>query len=282
MKKTNFTLVSEIAKGSNRSIRTLTNRSTKSITPEERLDALYYLALCHLKGIHTLCDKQKALQLLEQAAHNRHAHARFSLGLLYIQGNFVKSNKSQGLKLIELAAMAGQVDAMAYIGSLYIKGHTYSIDIKKGLELTILAHEQGSSKATYNLAICYQKGIGATKNKIKAVQLFKKAADNGHTGAQHSLALYAFKNKESTIGINRLIEAANTGYKPASHDLACCYYSGTHTAQNYANAYIYFNIAESTVPEHLNHWLKTSGQGFKIYLNQEIESITSLQTALFH
>jgi TPR repeat protein len=132
-------------------------------------EALYNLALLHMKGQGVKIDYPTAIGLLKQAADQPEfvticgqkienigvKEAEHSLGLAYQQGTFVEKDNSIAAIWYERAVKHQNGDSANNLGLLYVGGDGVSQNLETAEKLFLLAHKLGNNHAVSNLVDLY-------------------------------------------------------------------------------------------------------------------------------
>ena len=198
-------------------------------------DALYNLALLHMKGLGVKTDFEAAINLLTKAASQPPtmnktnlpnvgvSEAEHSLALAYELGTYVDTNMQQAIYWYKRAVEHNQPNSANNLGLIYMNGNGATQDLDTAEKLFLLAHKLGNADAPANLIQLYlikedadralmwhercvnddammymstQNGDGIEK-AIKAIQLKK------------SLAKQCFKDEQKISEISRVSENFN-------------------------------------------------------------------------
>jgi TPR repeat protein len=108
--------------------------------------------------------------------------------------------------------------------------------------------DQGDDVAQYYLGLMHSNGQGVPQDYAEALKWFRRAADRGNIDAQINLGIkYALgwegvpKNYAESAKWHRL--AADRGNHWAQYILGLVYASGVGVPQDYALAYMWFNVS---------------------------------------
>lgn len=153
----------------------------------------------------------------------------------------------------ETKALADQGVAYAQynLGIMYEHGQGVPQDYTEAVNWYRRAADQGLADADSNLGLLYYSGIGVRKDEIKAAKLWRKAAEQGHARSQYSLGM-AYSSGQSAIpqdyteAVKWYRRAANLGFAHAQYSLAYLYTIGKGVPQNYAEVYIWSNLAAAS------------------------------------
>ena len=151
-------------------------------------------------------------------------------------------------------AKAESGDAMAQLGLGidYLYGKTVSKDPIEGVKWCHKAAEQGLALAQMLLGSCYANAIGVTNNDVEAMKWYRKAADQGMANAQVRLgSMY----KDDSVAVAWYLRAAKQNNAEAQFMLGLLYADGTGVVKNYAEAYMWLNLASAQGHEQAKEWL---------------------------
>ena len=131
-------------------------------------EALYNLALLHMRGLGVKMDFQMGISLLKQAAKqpafvlNKFKipnvgvkEAEHSLGLAYHQGTYVDKNIGTAVYWYEKAIIHENNDSANNLGLLYQEGNGVVQSFDKAEELFLLSHKLGNNGSISNLVGLY-------------------------------------------------------------------------------------------------------------------------------
>ena len=180
---------------------------------DKKTEAIYYLAMCHEKGIGTKNDYKEAFKLYTLSSNAGHIDSKIKLGYLYQYGRGTAKNDYNAFSLFNEAAEAGSVDGRIAVADCYLNNKTggqkaepeKAIDTYKELART-------NVRAAYNYAYCYHTGKGVEKNTFMAGHYLVPAAKRGDVDAQCFLAQCFFKGD----GVKRNLPKAAYWFKKAA------------------------------------------------------------------
>ena len=174
--------------------------------PQDKKEAIGLIPAADMsnqKGLNSLVDsddkrgvtkdKDKVIELYQQAASMGNTHAMTNLGFCYLKGDGVPQDSKKAIQLLQAAADTGHSVAMIYLSSCFLKGEGVPQDSKKAIELYQKASDMGNTNAMVKLGACYLKGEGVPQDKKKSIELFERAAEMGNTGAMLKLAFCYLK-----------------------------------------------------------------------------------------
>ncbi|MEI7534377.1 MAG: tetratricopeptide repeat-containing serine protease family protein [Verrucomicrobiae bacterium] len=168
---------------------------------------LYY---AHDKG--GAKDMTEAVKWYRKAAEQNNAKAQFELGFCYSDGQGVKKSPDEAVKWYRKSALQGNAFAQGSLGAMYFDGADVKRDYYEAFKWFRKAAEQGIDYAQLYLGCIYSKGMGATeKDDVQAAKWLTRAAKQGNSQAQ---------------GV-----------------LGECYLNGEGVAQDYIEAYKWFNLS---------------------------------------
>jgi TPR repeat protein len=103
-----------------------------------------FLGRCHLLGHYTDKNEERGIQLLHQAAAQKHLPAIYFLARLYNVGRGVDKDTTLAFKLFSIAANEGHAASQAWLGRFYMEGDVTPKDEVRALECWTLAADQGN------------------------------------------------------------------------------------------------------------------------------------------
>ena len=182
-------------------------------------DGLYELARCHIYGIGTEENQEKALPLLARSAEGGSNNALNMMGILYRDGLGVEKDHKQALNYFYAAAAEGNMLAEYNLGMYFYKGwregkNTVDQDYEKAAYWLKIAADKGYHYAQTQLGICYYEGKGfASIDYTQAAHLFQLASNQGNILGTYYLA----KCYEHGNGVDQSNEKAFDLYCKASN-----------------------------------------------------------------
>lgn len=141
------------------------------------------LADLYQKGEGTARNDERALALLEQAATQGLAEARFKAGQAYMTGAGASADPQRAAQYLEQAAAQNHVPAQLALAQFY-NDNAQSDPVKAREWLTRAANQQ-SAEAQYNLGMSYFNG--AEPNNVEAYVWLSRAMLNGENRARQHL-----------------------------------------------------------------------------------------------
>jgi len=143
-------------------------------------------AACFMKGIGVQHDREKAIDILEEAAsfeaQSEDAHwPHFILGVIQDYGyldndrNPVKANKTKAFNYYKAAALKGNASAYYSLGRLILSSK--KPDKKKVTNLYYKAAKLGSKDAQYEIGRLFYKQSNNNENRKKGLEFLEKAAN---------------------------------------------------------------------------------------------------------
>jgi TPR repeat protein len=161
----------------------------KSKAAQGDTEALLNLAVFHLSGItQEFSDRNKAIELLQQAIQLGSSEAKVCLGQLYLEGEVIQKNYKKAQTLFAAAAKAGNNSGLFWLAKLYLHGQGVRQNDQKAFELIKKAADQGLAEAQYNLGYSYFMGEFTPQDDQLAVKYLTLAAKQGIANAQVYLA----------------------------------------------------------------------------------------------
>ncbi|POG77729.1 hypothetical protein GLOIN_2v1767566 [Rhizophagus irregularis DAOM 181602=DAOM 197198] len=145
------------------------------INQNNNSDYIFLLGYCNYNGIGTSVNKQKAVELFQQAANLSSTIGKWRIFRWY-----------------HMAANSGDSMAQYNLALMYKNGDNIDKDYSKAFELFKQSAEGKYPDGITMLAYCYHNGIGTRVNKQKAIELYRQAAN--------------LKNKGANIGYDKAFE----------------------------------------------------------------------------
>jgi TPR repeat protein len=124
-------------------------------------------------------DKQRALDLLGEAARGGIADADYEIGALY--GDPAES--AEGLRALQRASRKGVVRATVSLARMSSDGDRRTQNPGEAARLYRLAAQRGDAEARYQLALAYRDGYGVPRDLAASLSWQEKALAQGHAGA---------------------------------------------------------------------------------------------------
>ena len=163
---------------------------------EEYAPAQYQMAMVYLNGYGVRKNKDKALELIKQAAAQNYPDALFNLSVLYTEGELVKKNLKTAFNYMKKAANKNMPSAQFNLGVMFANGEGTPVDPSRAARWYEKAARQNYVLAQYNLALMYFEGKGVRLNLQESYIWNTIAAKSGYTPAMKSRAM-----DESKLGL---------------------------------------------------------------------------------
>lgn len=169
-----------------------------------------------------------------------------ALGLELCDCNNSFCNRDRGINLLDEAAELKDSIAANYLGHIYEDGFLVSQDIDKAIEYYKIAVERDHPKAQYNLGRLLIDGLfGAPKNEKLAIDLLERAAQQGNFDAMEDLGICAYEGKGMPVDMKRarmLFEkCAREGLPQSQYDFALMNLNGNGGQVSYKAAEYWYN-----------------------------------------
>ena len=185
---------------------------------EKNAEALYNLALLHMKGLGVKKDFKIAISLLKQAASQPHKiqfgqmkvpnvgvkEAEHALGLAYIQGTYVEKNVGIAVYWYDLAVKHENGYSANNLALLYQQGDGVPQSFDKAEELFLFAHKLGNDHAITNLVSLY-----LLKNDPEQALVWHKRALENNCMIALSRNDEVMKQIENQRKLNEIIQKHN-------------------------------------------------------------------------
>ena len=202
------------------------------------------LGICHMWGIGTAEDAEKALACFLDAA-DRSALAQFCIGICYEKGLECPVDMEQAGKWYRLAARNGcwQAAEVLFWDSRFNKEKykaekAYIED--QYLPLSRQFAEQGDAAAQYNLGWMCDDLFGVAWNPAEAVKWYRKSAEQGYARAQCNLGWMYEKGRgvatDNAEAVKWYRKSAVQGNARAQGNLGWMYENGRGVAKDDAEA----------------------------------------------
>lgn len=199
--------------------------------------ALFNLGCCYCWGMAVALDKQKALELWEQASEAGCAEADYSIGTYYYNE---LHDMERGLEYFEKAAMKGSVMANHILAQLYEEGMGVEQDLEKSFvyvgRLAELGDAVSQFKYGYYLIYCkvaFAEGVKWLRESAKAgvEPAMEKLCELGveqemTTDERINLLLDAPSQEEGQVAFNKMCKCQSLGDAEAQFILGWMLYDG--------------------------------------------------------
>ena len=208
--------------------------------------ALFNLGCCYCWGMAVALDKQKALELWEQASEAGCAEADYSIGTYY---NNELHDMERGLEYFEKAAMKGSVMANHILAQLYEEGMGVEQDLEKSFvyvgRLAELGDAVSQFKYGYYLIYCqeeFAEGVKWLRESAKAgvEPAMEKLCELGieqemTTYERINLLLDAPSQEEGQVVFNKMCKCCRLGDAEAQYIMGCMLYDGIRVVKDEKN-----------------------------------------------
>jgi localization factor PodJL len=135
-------------------------------------------------------EKQRAVQMLKEAAGRGLVMAEYRLAKLYEKGEGVPRDMAAARSWTEKAAIGGNVKAMHDLAVFYAEGDAGPQSYAAAVEWFRQASDLGLVDSQYNLAVLYEQGLGLTQDRSEAAFWFEVAGRAGdQDGARRARAM---------------------------------------------------------------------------------------------
>ena len=138
-------------------------------------------------GFDNRLTEGQALALLEKASHQELPEAIVQLAMCYYTGHWVKKDREKSIELFENAARLGNREATIRLCSIRLESLTPKKQSAELIQTLRNSANEGSSLAEALLGYCYWEGKGIIADTAEAVRLFRNAAQRGSQVAYHAL-----------------------------------------------------------------------------------------------
>jgi localization factor PodJL len=128
-------------------------------------------------------EKQRAVQILKEAAGRGLVMAEYRLAKLYEKGEGVPRDIAAARSWTEKAAIGGNVKAMHDLAVFYAEGDAGPQSYAAAVEWFRQASDLGLVDSQYNLAVLYEQGLGLTQDRSEAAFWFEVAGRAGDQDA---------------------------------------------------------------------------------------------------
>lgn len=146
----------------------------------EDYTAMYNLALDYLNGKNVPRDRNKARELMFEAAEGGSPEAQFKLYEWYNWGDLVPKDRDEGLRWLVEAAKNGVPHAEHEMGVCWVMGDFNRIqDYNQAFAWFSKAAAHGYAHSYYRLYELYRDGNGVEKDLDKALECLNKADELG-------------------------------------------------------------------------------------------------------
>lgn len=107
-----------------------------------------------------------------------------------------KGDKEKAIELLQQAAELGHCGAKYELAKIYIKNKSH---VKEAINLFQQSAQQGHPRAQYQLGLCYKNGLGVYANTMEAQWWFGRAAQQGDFRARAELENFNKKEIQSSL-----------------------------------------------------------------------------------
>ncbi len=175
-------------------------------------------------------QRQKALEVLQNAANEGNDYAQYHLGQAYRKGIFVKQNNGEAVKYWQAAMQQENCWAAYALGQLYHDADFEAADIHKAARCYEMACDWDNDMASYQLGKLYLEGNPYPKNDLKAIEMFEQTEGVLKQWAEYKMGkMYeneAAPYKDITLAATHFCKAAKLGNEFAQYKLAKAYLQG--------------------------------------------------------
>ena len=152
-------------------------------------------------------DRDRARDLLEDAASTGDGVALAALGLYVLDTQLGLDGRERGLSLLEDAVEAGNTDAANTIGSLYLQGRAVAVDARKALDYFKIGLVAGSTASISIVAdLLRTGGVNLPADTATALALYREAATRGNVGAARRLADMTLRGDGVPVDLDQAIQ----------------------------------------------------------------------------
>ena len=155
-----------------------------NLSSENNFNALYEYGLCFYRGLGTLEDKPKGLDIIEKAASKGCPSAQSFVALHLIIGDGYEKDIERAIQLFEEAAGDDDPSALTMLGRLYREGKLLPVDMEKAKIYTEKAAVECFPPAQYDFGILYLE----SGEIDKGLYWLQKAVEQGNIEAKHVMA----------------------------------------------------------------------------------------------
>ena len=183
------------------------------------------------------------IEELIKLAEKGDIEAQRDLGLRYDMGLNVEKDSAKAIKWYKKAAKQGDVLVQYLLGDIYYNGEGVNQDYSEAAKWYRKAANQGIAEAQFKLAGIYATGEGVAEDPAEMLKWLIKAADQGHAGAQYNLGQFYKTEKNYTEAVLWYRRAAEQRFTLAYPMLGAMYLAGDGVAEDYVQAYLWFDLA---------------------------------------
>ncbi|WP_010632093.1 tetratricopeptide repeat protein [Sporolactobacillus vineae] len=206
---------------------------------EDYAPAKFRMANILLDGYYVREDREKAKQLLNEAAASGLPEAQFALYRYYTTG--YKSISASGVnreRAVRWLLKAAQKlpEAQYEVWALRNDGQSASMDVtqEQSMDFLFRSASMNFSPALYRVGMAFGTGTGVDKNPERGIRLIEKAAALHNPEAMYTLAELKTKGtfegasvkQDSEEGMHLLLLSAELGYAPACERIKKFYEAG--------------------------------------------------------
>ncbi|KAI9206523.1 uncharacterized protein BJ171DRAFT_498081 [Polychytrium aggregatum] len=140
----------------------------------------HLVAVCLFDGFGVSEDRPKAVDILQQLAHDGHSDSQFWIGESHQCFHKIPRDSQRAFQWWSRSADQGNPYGQRRIGVSYYHGVIVSRNDTKAFEWLRKSADQGYQLAQYWLGDCYKSGRGVAKDIDAAALWYRKAAEQGH------------------------------------------------------------------------------------------------------
>jgi FOG: TPR repeat, SEL1 subfamily len=206
---------------------------------EDYAPAKFRMANILLDGYYVREDREKAKQLLDEAAASGLPEAQFALYRYYTTGyksiSASGANRERAFRWL-LKAAQKLPEAQYEVWALRNDGKSATMDVtpEQSMDFLFRSASMNFSPALYRVGMAFGTGTGVDKNPERGIKLIEKAAALHNPEAMYALAELKTKGEfggttvkqDSDEGMHLLLLSAELGYAPACERIKKFYEAG--------------------------------------------------------